>query len=94
MSDNSNIKEKIESIFAAVISTKENKNSNLLIGMSGMTMALFYAAKQALSYQKKADDFLKIVFRKIYQQQYFSFSNGLAGIGWTLEHLEQKEFTK
>jgi len=94
MFDNLNIKEKIEAVFAAITKEKDKSNSSLLVGISGIAIALFYVAKQNPSYQKIADSYLKTVLKKTSQQKYYSFSNGLSGIGWALEHLAQKGYAQ
>ena len=93
MMNDLSIQEKTEDVLAAVRLGKE-KNIGLLTGTLGTTLTLFYATKQNSLYQEISEKSLKAVLRKISQQKYYSFSNGLAGIGWALEHLEQKGYTK
>ena len=91
--------QKITNIFN-IVSKADNFISSigLLSGKMGLPLSLFiYAVHSHHSKPKRQGlRIIDAVFKEIEQSQnyIFSFCNGLAGIGWTLEHLEQKGYAK
>jgi len=91
--------QKIIDIFN-IISKIDNNVSNmgLLNGKMGLSMALLIYTfhSQDRKSEKQGTKIIETVFEKIEETEHyiFSFCNGLAGIGWALEYLEQKGHLK
>ena len=88
-------RQKIAKIFD-VVSERSNRSLNmgLLGGKTGLSMALMVYSDIIRDEKIKSQgiEMLETVFKEIEQADsyIFSFSNGLSGFGWALEHLEQK----
>ena len=95
---NSRIIEKIDEIYK-IIRNNYSKvdNIGLASGLGGVLLFLFYYYK--LTQNKKV---LKLAFQMLDETISFlnegeillSFCNGIAGLGWLIEHLEQNNFIK
>jgi hypothetical protein len=91
--------QKIIEIFDAILKTDALVSElGLLGGKTGLSMALLMYAGQShhKESEKQGIKMMETVFKEIEQSEnyVFSFARGLAGIGWTVEFLEQKGFTK
>jgi lantibiotic modifying enzyme len=67
----------------------------LMSGRTGIALFLFYAASyfSRKSYYDQAEKLLESVFDEINNGRvYHSFAGGLAGIGWTIVHLNENNF--
>ena len=89
---------KIVDILNIVSKTDNISETGLLGGKAGLYMfLLIYAAhSQNKKFEKQGGKIIETVFEEIEQSEnyIYSFSRGLAGIGWALEYLEQKSYAK
>lgn len=71
---------------------KQENNIGLLSGSVGMVLSLFYAHQTmgGTKYKQKADEVLNVLSEKIGDCMIPSHCNGLAGIGWVFQHLNDK----
>ncbi len=94
INSNSNVLRKVEEIAIAIYNLEpKNLNFSLFGGFSGIILFLnyFYSLTGENKYKEKGDLLLELCFSKLSNQS-LTLSSGLAGIGWTLEHLEQNGF--
>jgi len=91
-------KQKIIDIFNIVLEEHDHSADSigLLGGKTGLSLALLLYAvhSKERKCKKEWEKILEAVFDKIEQSDsyVFTFCNGLAGIGWMLEYLEQKGY--
>ena len=87
--------QKIIDILNTVSKTDSNLDMGLLGGKMGLSLSLLtypiHSNKQ--KFNEQGLKIIETVFKEIEQSEnyIFSFCNGLAGIGWTFEYLEQKK---
>ena len=87
---------KIHAIAKCLVTTHET-DLNLMEGKSGEILFWAYYSKytQDDSYLEKVASLLSDIFDEIATGfKYPTFASGLAGIGWTVEHLAQNDFLK
>lgn len=89
--------ESVNSILTDEVSTIDNLNAGLLTDLGGSCMFFFYYAKvfnDEIAYEKGYSLLERIItlINYISDGSQFSFCNGLAGIGWMIDHLEKKDF--
>jgi lantibiotic modifying enzyme len=91
------IKEKLSQIAEFTIEKLEThgKSAGLMGGKSGVALFLFYYGKYTME-EKYADlgiDELAKIFDIVENEQCIhTFAGGLAGVGWTIEHLAKYDF--
>ncbi len=77
-------------------STYDNyKISSLVGGSAGIALFYFYCSKYTSNENcyDKGYELISNIFDSINQGEgYYSFSNGITGIGWLIEHLEEQGF--
>ena len=88
---------KITDIFNIVSETDNNvSNIGLLAGKMGLSMVLLThdIHSKERKFKREGIKIIENIFEEIERAEsyIFSFSNGLAGIGWALEYLEQKGY--
>jgi len=85
---------KITNVFNAVSKANNDLEMGLLSGKMGTSMSLLISVVllKERNFKKQGIKTIGTVFKEIEQSDnyIYSFSNGLAGIGWALEYLEQK----
>lgn len=71
---------------------EQDNNIGLLSGSAGMVLALFYAHQTIgdTKYKQKADKVLDVLSERISDCMISSHCNGLAGVGWVFQHLNDK----
>jgi len=94
-----NYNQKIIDVFSAVLKTNSTaSNMGLLGGKMGLPVALLICATHFHDriFKRQGKKVIETIFEEIEQSEnyIFSFCNGLAGIGWAFEYLEQKEYVK
>lgn len=95
-SEKSQYADKLSAIAEIVLNDKkEAERVDLMGGRAGMALFLFYYAKFTgeEKYYDHAMELLNEIFDKINDGFIFNtFAGGLAGIGWTVDHLIREEF--
>lgn len=71
-------------------------NHGLMYGNTGLCIFFYHLARKTNNpeYEKIADDLLDKVFASLSTSAPADFDNGLAGIGWGVEHLVQNNFAE
>jgi len=90
--------QKIIDILNIVSKTDNISETGLLGGKTGlyMTLLIYAAHSHDKKFEKQGEKIIDTVFKEIeHSNSYiYSFSRGLAGIGWVFEYLEQKSYAK
>jgi lantibiotic modifying enzyme len=86
---------KIEEIAKLINHSKDLKYSGIVSGNSGLALFLFYFSSYSKNNEiyNKANNLIEDCFEKVQNGEvYQNFAGGLAGLGWLIEHLSQKNF--
>lgn len=89
------VEKKIQEIDTCIISKKIEPNISLLCGEGGIALYLFYRFVQTQNenYRELAYEKLNEIINTINNSMaYPTFADGLAGIGWLIEHLNNQGF--
>ncbi len=91
----SKIEKKVLEIVKRIMQKPSIEDISLMSGSIGVTLFLFYYARYAKNSEaeSKAFELIEEAFEQISSDEILpSFSGGLAGIGWTIEHLVARGF--